>query len=111
MANYDWNEVGAKPETTTWSGEQVGDSIYGVVSDFKEVTRKDGTKGNVLSLTNPDTGESYNVWAKSQLLRLLLDAGIDTGKMIKIEYLGKQPLKTDRTKSFRSYKLFVAGKV
>lgn len=109
MSEIQWTEVGAKAQRITWAGEEEGDFIYGVVEDFKEVTRKDGTKGNVLSLENPDTHETYSVWPKSQLLRLIVEANIQPGMMIKIEYLGKQKLKTDKTKSFRAYKLFVAA--
>jgi len=108
MSEYNWTEVGARAQRVTWSGEEEGDFIYGVVEDFKEVTRKDGTKGNVLSLENPDTKETYSVWPKSQLLRLITEANIQPGMMVKIEYLGKQKLKTDKTKSFRAYKLFIA---
>jgi hypothetical protein len=106
---YNWTEVGVKAQRMTWNGENAGDFIYGTVEDFKEVTRKDGSVGNVLSLTNPDTEEQYSVWAKSQLLRLLTEAQVQPGMMVKIEYLGKQKLKTDKTKSFRAYKLFVAS--
>jgi hypothetical protein len=103
-----WTEVGQKAEKITWAGEEAGDFIWGVVEDFKEVTRKDGSVGNVLSIVNEETKESYSVWPKSQLLRLITEGNIQPGMMIKIEYLGKQKLKTDKTKSFRAYKLFVA---
>lgn len=106
---YNWAEVGAKAQRITWAGENEGDTIYGIVEDFKEVERKDGTKGDVLSLSNPDSGETYSVWPKSQLKRLIVEAKIQPGDMIKIEYQGKQKLKTDKTKSFRAYKLFVAA--
>ena len=106
---YNWTEVGVKAARMTWNGENAGDFIYGEVEDFKEVTRKDGTTGTVLSLTNPDTEEQYSVWAKSQLLRLLTEAQVQPGMMVKIEYLGKQKLKTDKSKSVRAYKLFVAA--
>ena len=108
-AEYTWAEVGAKAVRETWAGENEGDSIYGIVQEYKEVTRKDGSKGDVLSIDNPDTGDMYSVWPKSQLKRLITDAKIQPGDMIKIEYLGKQKLKTDKTKSFRAYKLFVAA--
>ena len=111
MSEIQWTEVGAKAQRITWSGEVEGDFIYGVVEDFKKVTRKDGTEGDVLSLANPDSGDTYSVWPKSQLLRLITEAKIQPGMMIKIEYLGKQRLKTDKTKSFRAYKLFVKAEV
>ena len=111
MSETMWVEVGARAEKITWAGENAGDFITGVVEDFKEVTRKDGSKGNVLTLTDEDAGVTYNVWAKSMLLRLLNDADIQPGQLIKIEYHGMQPLKTDKTKKFRSYKLFVAATV
>ena len=111
MSEMNWVEVGAKAERITWSGENEGDSIWGVVEDFKEVTRKDGSQGNVLTMVNDEEGLTYNVWPKSQLLRLITEAKIQPGQTIKIEYLGKQKLKTDKTKSFRAYKLYVATSV
>ena len=111
MSETIWVEVGARAEKITWAGENVGDSIWGVVEDFKEVTRKDETRGHVLTLVNEDDGVTYNVWPKSQLLRLITDAKIEPGQTIKIEYLGKQKLKTDKTKSFRAYKLYVKASV
>jgi hypothetical protein len=109
MSEMNWVEVGAKAEKVTWAGEEEGDFIWGRVDDFKEVTRKDGTKGNVLTIVNEDEGITYNVWPKSQLLRLITEAKIQPDQVVKIEYLGKQKLKTDKTKSFRAYKLFVAA--
>lgn len=109
MTDTTWVEVGARAQRITWAGEEEGESIYGRVEEYKEVTRKDETKGMVLSLINEDTGDTYSVWPKSQLLRLITDANIQPGMLIKIEYLGKQKLKTDKTKSFRAYKLFVAA--
>jgi hypothetical protein len=103
-----WTEVGVRAEKKVWAGEQPGEFIYGVVTDFKEVTRKDGTTGNVLTLNNEDEKQEYSVWPKSQLLRLLTEANIQIGQMIKIQYEGKEKLKTDKTKSFRKYKLFIA---
>jgi hypothetical protein len=111
MSEMNWVEVGAKAERITWAGEEEGDSIWGVVEDFKEVTRKDGSPGNVLTVVNETEGLTYNVWPKSQLLRLITEAKIQPGQIIKIEYLGKQKLKTDKTKSFRAYKLYVAAPV
>jgi hypothetical protein len=108
---YNWAEVGAKAQRITWSGENDGDTIQGIVANLKEVTRKDETTGTVLELDDQDTGDAYTVWPKSQLLRLITEAKIQPGDMIKIVYLGKQKLRTDKTKSFRAYKLFVAVQV
>ena len=111
MSEMNWVEVGQKAERITWAGENEGDSIWGVVEDFKEVTRKDNSKGNVLTLINEEDDVTYNVWPKSQLLRLITEAKIQPGQTIKIEYLGKQKLKSDKTKSFRAYKLYVKAEV
>ena len=111
MSEMNWVEVGQKAERITWSGENEGDFIWGVVEDFKEVTRKDNTKGHVLTLVNEEEDITYNVWPKSQLYRLVTEAKIQPGNVIKIEYLGKQKLKTDKTKSFRAYKLYVKAEV
>lgn len=106
---YTWAQVGEKAQRITWSGENEGDTIYGIVMEIKTVTRKDETQGDVMTIDNPDTGEMYTVWFKSQLKRLITEAKIQPGDMVKIVYEGKQKLKTDKTKSFRAYKLFVAA--
>lgn len=111
MSELVWNEVGAVTQRITWSGENEGDEIQGMVEEFKEVTRKDGTTAMVLTLSNEDTGDCYTVWTKSQLLRLVKDAQVKPGDLIKIVYLGMQKLKSDKTKSFRSYKLFRAERL
>lgn len=108
MAEMNWVEVGARAQKITWAGEEAGESIWGTVEEFKEVTRKDGTTGNVLTLINEDEKQGYTVWAKSMLLRLLQEAEIKPGMVVKILYEGKERLKTDKTKTFRKYKLFVA---
>ena len=101
-----WTACEEVNKATTWSGENKGDSIYGVVDEFKEVTRKDGSTGNVLVLTNPDSGETYNVWTKSMLLRIMNDIQVQPGMLLKLEYLGKQQLAKDKSKSFRAYKVY-----
>lgn len=111
MSENVWVEVGARAEKITWSGENEGDFITGIFEEFKEVTRKDGSIGHVMTITDEEAGQTYNVWAKSMLLRLIKDANLQPGNLIKIEYHGMKPLKNDKTKKFRSYKLFVAATV
>ncbi len=94
--------------TKTWKGEVDGEYIFGKVEDFKEVTRKDGTKAHVLNLYNDVFNEYYTVWARGMLLRLLEAAEVESGKVIKIEFEGFKPMKTQPDRSYRSYKVFVA---
>jgi hypothetical protein len=112
-----WNEFTEKrsgksnkmdADGKTWRGETEGESIFGEVKEFKEVTRKDGTKANVLELYNETFNEYITVWVRGMLLRKLQAANVESGKMIKIEFEGFKPLKSDPTRSYRSYKLFVA---
>jgi hypothetical protein len=109
MSEITWNEVGARAQRITWAGEKEGEFIFGIVEEFKEITRKDGTIGNVLTLTNEETEQGYTVWAKSMLLRLLQEAKIGPGMLIKIEYRGMQAVKASPGKKFRAYKLYVAA--
>ena len=99
----------ANAESKTWKGEEEGDSIYGKVEEFKEITRKsDGTTAHVLNLYNENLNEWYTVWTKGMLLRLIQSAGVEPGQVIKIVFEGFKPMKTMPDRNYRSYKLFVA---
>ena len=110
-----WTEVADKPKKTdnddskTWRGEIDGESIFGKVEEFKEVTiKKDGRIAHVLKIYNDLINESYTVWCRGMLLRKLETAGVEEGKVIKIQFTGMQPVASDPTKSYRAYKVFVA---
>jgi hypothetical protein len=99
------NNVDAK----TWRGETDGESVFGEVKEFKEITRKsDGTKAHVLNLYNEVLNEWYTIWCKGMLLRKLEGAGVEPGKLVKIEFEGFKPLKSDPDRNYRSYKVFTA---
>ena len=114
---YTWNEVTEKKsqknnqknaESKTWRGETEGESVFGKVEEFKEVTRKDGTTTHVLNLYNDVFNEWYTIWCKGMLLRKLEAAQVEPGKIVKIEFEGFKPLKSDPDKTYRSYKVYTA---
>ena len=114
---YTWTEFVEKKsakspknnaDAKTWRGETEGESVFGEVKEFKEVTRKDGTTTHVLNLYNEVFNEWYTVWCRGMLLRKLEAAGTEPGKMVKIEFEGFKPLKSDPNRSFRSYKVYTA---
>jgi hypothetical protein len=115
---YTWNEVTEKKtaknsqknaDAKTWRGETDGESVFGEVKEFKEVTRKDGTTTHVLNLFNEVFNEWYTIWCKGMLLRKLEAAQVEPGKVVKIEFEGFKPLKSDPDKNYRSYKVYVAN--
>jgi hypothetical protein len=110
-----WTEVSDKAKKTidddskTWRGEIDGESIFGKIEEFKEVTvKKDGRIAHVLKLHNDVLDETYTVWCRGMLLRKLEAAGAEVGKVIKIEFVGMFPVASDPNRSYRSYKVFVA---
>ena len=109
-----WTEINDKPKKNnnddgkTWRGEIDGESIFGKVEEFKEVTTKDGRTVHVLKLFNDVFNETYTVWCRGMLLRKLQAAGVEDDKVIKIEFTGMQPVASDPTKSYRAYKVYVA---
>jgi hypothetical protein len=116
MAEYNWTEIEGKnkknnkndADVRTWRGEAEGESIFGKVEEFKEVTRKDGTPAHVLNLFNDAFNEYYTVWPKGQLLRKLEAANVAPGSIVKIEFEGFKPLISNPDRSYRAYKVFVA---
>lgn len=111
-----WTEVVEKKtpkkpkneETKTWRGDIDGESVFGKVVEFKEVTTKDGRQTHVLTLENDVFNETYTIWANAMLTRKLEAAGAEPGKMVKVEFVGMLPLSSDPTRTFRAYKVYVA---
>lgn len=94
-----WKSAGLMQKTDrTWNPE-TEKTIQGILTENREVTKKDGTKSKVYVIKEPN-GKLASVWSAAMLDRLMNEASI--GNEVKIEFVEK----TFNKETGRSLKVF-----
>lgn len=105
-----WDEIIGQDEKKrlermTWRGEEDGDSVQGIVKDYKTVETKRGPT-QVLTITNEEF--EVTVWPGKVLVGLLEKMEVEPGMKVKIVFTGMKTSVNNPDRSYRTYKLYRA---